>query len=52
MWTLRGTAIIMALSIAVYLYRIHEEEAALTTSLHEEYRNSFRRTKRLIPFIY
>jgi protein-S-isoprenylcysteine O-methyltransferase Ste14 len=44
--------IIMALSIIVYLYRIHDEEAALTTSLHEEYRNYCRRTKRLIPFIF
>ena len=44
--------IIMALSLVVYLYRIHEEETALSASLDQKYRDYCRRTKRLIPFIY
>ena len=44
--------IIMVLSIMVYLYRIHEEEAALTAALGEKYRDYCRRTKRLIPGVY
>lgn len=44
--------IIMTISIAVYLYRIHEEETALSASLDQKYRDYCRRTKRLIPFIY
>ncbi|MDE2195752.1 MAG: isoprenylcysteine carboxylmethyltransferase family protein [Gammaproteobacteria bacterium] len=44
--------IIMGLAVAVYLYRIHEEEAALTAALGEKYRDYCRRTKRLIPGIY
>ena len=44
--------IIMALSIVVYRYRIHEEEAALTASLGDQYRDYCRRTRRLVPFVY
>jgi len=44
--------IIMAISIAVYLYRIHEEETALSTVLGESYESYRRRTKRLIPGVY
>lgn len=44
--------VIMALSIVAYLYRIHEEEAALTASLGDQYRDYCRRTRRLVPFVY
>ncbi|MGH8293279.1 MAG: methyltransferase family protein [Gammaproteobacteria bacterium] len=44
--------IIMVLSIIVYVYRIHEEEAALTSSLQNVYKDYCRRTKRLIPGLY
>ena len=44
--------IIMALTTAAYLYRIHEEEAALSTALGESYASYCRHTKRLIPGIY
>lgn len=44
--------VIMLLSIAVYLFRIHEEEAALGAALGERYASYCRRTKRLIPGIY
>lgn len=44
--------IIMTLCTAVYLYRIHEEEAALSAALGESYASYRRRTKRLIPGVY
>jgi protein-S-isoprenylcysteine O-methyltransferase len=37
---------------AVTMWRIHIEEAALTETLGEAYRDYQRRTKRLIPWIY
>jgi protein-S-isoprenylcysteine O-methyltransferase len=43
---------IMLLSIAAYLFRIHEEEAALGAALGERYAGYCRRTKKLIPGIY
>jgi protein-S-isoprenylcysteine O-methyltransferase len=44
--------VIMLLSIAAYVFRIHEEEAALSAALGERYASYCRRTKRLIPGIY
>lgn len=44
--------VIMLLSVMVYLYRIHEEEAALRAGLGERYASYCRRTKRLIPGVY
>jgi protein-S-isoprenylcysteine O-methyltransferase len=44
--------VIMLLSIAAYLFRIHEEEAALGAALGERYASYCRHTKRLIPGIY
>jgi protein-S-isoprenylcysteine O-methyltransferase len=44
--------IIMSLGIAMYLYRIHEEEAALSSELGEPYASYRLRTKRLIPGVY
>jgi len=44
--------IIMTLSTVAYLYRMHEEEAALISTLGESYVSYCRRTKRLIPSIY
>ena len=37
---------------AAFLYRIRIEEAALSDSLADAYRNYCQRSKRLIPFIY
>lgn len=45
-------AVILILSLFAYLYRIREEEAALTASLGEPYRAYCRRVKRLIPGVY
>jgi protein-S-isoprenylcysteine O-methyltransferase len=47
-----GLLVIMLLALIVYLYRIHEEEAALHAALGERYAGYCRRTKRLIPGIY
>ncbi len=44
--------VIMLLSLVVYLYRIHEEEAALCAGLGEQYENYRRRTWRLVPGVY
>ena len=44
--------VLMLLSPIVYLYRIHEEEAALLAALGEPYASYCRRTKRLLPGIY
>ena len=44
--------VIMALALIVYLYRIHEEEAALLNALGERYASYCLRTKRLIPGVY
>jgi protein-S-isoprenylcysteine O-methyltransferase len=45
-------AALMAPTLAVFLRRIHIEEAALTEAFGERYRDYVRRTKRLIPAIY
>ena len=44
--------VIMLLTPIAYLFRIHEEEAALGAALGERYAKYVRRTKRLIPGIY
>lgn len=44
--------ILVLLSLAVYVYRIHEEETALRAGLGERYADYCRRTKRLIPGLY
>ncbi|MDE2090627.1 MAG: isoprenylcysteine carboxylmethyltransferase family protein [Gammaproteobacteria bacterium] len=44
--------IIMTLTTVAYLYRIHEEEAALCDALGDAYANYQHRTKRLIPGIF
>jgi len=43
---------IMTFLTVAYLYRIHEEEAALSAALGESYASYRRRTKRLIPGVY
>jgi protein-S-isoprenylcysteine O-methyltransferase len=45
-------ALIFFPSAAVFLWRMHIEERALTDAFGEQYRLYSRRTKRLIPFIY
>ena len=47
-----GTVVLVVLSLAVYSFRIHEEEAALTAVLGEQYSEYARRTSRLIPGVY
>lgn len=44
--------VIMSLTLIAYLFRIREEEAALSAALGERYSDYVRRTKRLIPGIY
>ena len=45
-------AIIAVPILAVFLWRIHVEEAALLLGLGDQYRSYMNRTKRLIPGIY
>ena len=47
-----GLLVIVLLMPIVYLFRIHEEEAALHAALGERYGDYCRRTKRLIPGVY
>ena len=44
--------VLMALVPALYLYRIHEEDAALLAAFGETYRAYCIKTKRLIPWVY
>lgn len=44
--------VMMAIMPCIYLYRIHEEDAALLAELGEAYRQYCLRTKRLIPWLY
>jgi protein-S-isoprenylcysteine O-methyltransferase len=44
--------VLMAITPCIYLYRIHEEDAALSAELGEAYREYCLRTKRLIPWVY
>lgn len=47
-----SVAVTMGVLPALYLYRIHEEDAALLAAFGEAYRDYRRRTKRLIPWLY
>jgi len=47
-----SVVVIMVIMPCVYLYRIREEEAALTTAFGDPYRAYCRRTKCLIPWLY
>lgn len=47
-----SVVVIMVIMPCVYLYRIREEEAALTAAFGDPYRAYCRRTKRLIPGLY
>jgi len=47
-----SVAAIAAASPCIYLFRIREEEAALSAGLGAAYRDYCARTKRLIPWIY
>jgi protein-S-isoprenylcysteine O-methyltransferase len=47
-----SVVVMMAITPCIYLYRIHEEDAALSAELGEEYRQYCLRTKRLIPRVY
>ena len=47
-----GLLVIMVLALVVYLFRIHEEEAALLAALGGRYADYCHRTKRLIPRVY
>jgi protein-S-isoprenylcysteine O-methyltransferase len=46
-----SVAVIMAINTSLYLYRIHEEDAALLAAFGEPYRAYCARTKRLIPWV-
>lgn len=45
-------AVIVGVTPCLYLFRIHEEDAALLAAFGEPYRDYCRRTKRLIPGLY
>ena len=47
-----SVVVMMAITPCIYLYRIHEEDAALSAELGEAYRQYCVRTKRLIPWVY
>jgi protein-S-isoprenylcysteine O-methyltransferase len=47
-----GVAVVMIVTLCIYLFRIHEEETALETAFGDDYRAYRRRTKRLIPGLY
>jgi protein-S-isoprenylcysteine O-methyltransferase len=47
-----SVAVLMGTTTALYLYRMHEEDAALADAFGEAYRAYARRTKRLIPWLY
>ena len=44
--------VIMGISVCVYLYRMHEEEAALSAAFGDVYRDYCQTTKRLIPGLF
>ena len=44
--------VIMGISLGIYIYRIHEEEQALSAAFGAVYRAYCLRTKRLIPGLY
>lgn len=47
-----GAAIVLVPIVIALLYRIHVEEAALTSAFGEEYRSYCRSTKRLLPGVF
>jgi len=47
-----SVVVVMGITPCIYLYRIHEEDAALSAELGEAYRKYCLRTKRLIPWLY
>lgn len=47
-----SVAVIMGITTPLYLYRIHEEDAALLAAFGEPYRAYCTRTKRLIPWVF
>lgn len=47
-----GVAVVMIVTLCIYLFRIHEEETALEVAFGDDYRAYRRRTKRLIPGLY
>ncbi len=47
-----GMAVIMAITPCIYLYRIHEEDAAMLAAFGEPYRVYCARTKRLLPWLF
>jgi protein-S-isoprenylcysteine O-methyltransferase len=44
--------VVSGVSVIVYLYRIHVEEAALVGTHGHRYRAYVTRTRRLVPFLY
>ena len=51
MGTWAGALVALALTIVGYAYRVRVEEAALTATLGDSYRQYAARTKRFIPFV-
>jgi protein-S-isoprenylcysteine O-methyltransferase len=47
-----GLLLLVLPTFAVFLWRIHVEEGALTAALGDAYTNYKARTRRLIPFVY
>jgi protein-S-isoprenylcysteine O-methyltransferase len=47
-----SVAVIMGAMSALYLYRIHEEDAAMLAAFGDAYRAYCVRTRRLIPWVY
>ncbi|HMB42537.1 MAG TPA: isoprenylcysteine carboxylmethyltransferase family protein, partial [Luteimonas sp.] len=47
-----SVGVIMTITTPLYLYRIHEEDAALLAAFGEPYRAYCARTKRLVPWVY
>jgi protein-S-isoprenylcysteine O-methyltransferase len=47
-----SVVVIMGITPCLYLYRIHEEDAAMLAAFGDEYRAYCVRTKRLVPWLY
>lgn len=47
-----SVAVVMIVTLCIYIFRIHEEESALEAAFGDDYRAYRRRTKRLIPGLY
>ncbi len=50
MSTNRITLACFVIALPGFVYRIHIEEHALASELGDQYRDSMRRSKRLVPF--